>query len=87
MRSLFRQNGGEKMLVESDVREIAGLYTVKVDSVKGLNGFHNNMYEISGDTDFILRISQKQTEAATSGEIDFLLYLYSHDVRVAPPVP
>jgi Ser/Thr protein kinase RdoA (MazF antagonist) len=70
-----------------DIEKIAGLFTEKFASIRSLNGFHNYIYEVSGDTDFILRISQQQNEAATSSEIDFLQYLYQNDGRVAPPIP
>lgn len=74
------------MLTEMDIKKIANLYTEDVISVKNLNGFHNHVYEVNGDSTFILRISERQHEEATKSEIDFLLYLYSNDVPVAPPI-
>lgn len=47
------------MLTETKIASIASLFTNNITSVKNLNGFHNAIYEVSGDITFILRVAER----------------------------
>lgn len=74
------------MLTETKIASIASLFTNNITSVKNLNGFHNAIYEVSGDITFILRVAEGKREEQTNSEIDFLRYLHKNLVPVAPPI-
>lgn len=55
---------------------------------KNLNGFHNQIYLINGDINFILRISSSlhRNKDETLSEIDFLKYLGEKGVSLSQPI-
>jgi hypothetical protein len=63
------------MLTEAQAADMACLFTQNITSIKNLNGFHNEVYEVCGNITFILRVSEGKRDEETKAEIDFLLYL------------
>lgn len=74
------------MLTEAQAADMACLFTKNITSIKNLNGFHNEVYEVCGNITFILRVSEGKRDEETKAEIDFLFYLQKNFVPVAPPI-
>lgn len=76
------------MSVENRIFDIAGLYAVNNMKYKNLYGFHNQVYQITGDTNFILRIASSlhRSKEETLSEIDFLLYLKEKGISLSSPI-
>lgn len=74
------------MLTEKDIISMASLYSGNIASIRNLGGFHNLVYEVSGDRTCILRIAQGKLDTETNSEIGFLRYLHMNGAPIAPPV-
>lgn len=76
------------MIAENHVKLFAGYFSDVIDTVEHLGGFHNHVYLIKGNKDFILRISSIQHRSFndTIGEIDFLRYLNDGGASISHPL-
>jgi hypothetical protein len=71
------------ILVEDRVLIFAKLFSCSSSEYKNLYGFHNEIYQIIGDTDFILRIASAshRSKDATLSELEFLLFLKKREFQ------
>lgn len=76
------------MFAESQAATFALYFSNTVHSAVNLGGFHNHVYLVKGDSDFVLRVStaQHRSLGATGAEVDFLRYLAANGASVARPL-
>ncbi|MFB9324811.1 phosphotransferase enzyme family protein [Paenibacillus aurantiacus] len=80
-----------KLLFTPEVlREAAGRFGIRPDSLRDLNGFQNFVYAgMAGDREIILRLAPQahRDEAAVRAELEFVAYLSEAGLPVPRPIP
>ena len=73
---------------EDSVLNLAKLFSNGSSQYKNLYGFHNQIYQVTGNLNFMLRIASTshRSKDAALGENDFLLFLKEKGVSVAAPI-
>jgi amicoumacin kinase len=81
-------NGRNTILVEDRVLNLAKLFSNGSSQYKNLNGFHNQIYQVTSNINFILRIASTShsSKDSTLSELDFLLFLKEKGVSISAPI-
>lgn len=76
------------MSIRNRILDIANLFAVNNMQYKNLYGFHNQIYLITGNKNFILRIASPihRSKEESFSEIDFLLFLKEKGVSLSSPI-
>jgi Ser/Thr protein kinase RdoA (MazF antagonist) len=79
---------GPVMLSNNEVISFAGFFTDDIKEIRNLDGFHNEVYQVSGNREFILRAapSPHGNYEQTLSEICFLIYLKKNGVPLSEPL-
>jgi len=76
-----------KKLKDKTISELRLLYNLKADQIQLLGGFDNFVYDITKpNSNSILRVGFQKSEIEIEAEIDWILYLHNHGIKVSPPL-
>jgi Putative homoserine kinase type II (protein kinase fold) len=80
--------GDIAVMIHDSIYNIASLFVASNIQYKNLYGFHNQVYKIVGDRNFILRIASPihRSKEETLSEIDFLLFLKERGISLSSPI-